>query len=248
LHENGLQSARRLGDRFHVRWFSGELAFDRYLQGRWDDALALADEFVAEVESGKPHPMESTVRYVRALIALARGDVRAALEDSSRAVAHGRAMADPQSLHPALALGTRVALAAGRRDEAVQLFAELAADAPRRAERLAPSPGISNVALVATEFGPVPDWLASAEAVQTPWRAAALAAARGEFAEAAKVYESFGARPEEADARLYAARALVAHGRRPEADEQLRHALAFYREVGATAYLREAESLLAASA
>jgi probable HAF family extracellular repeat protein len=39
-----------------------------------------------------------------------------------------------------------------------------------------------------------------------------------------------------------------AEGRRPEADEQLQHALAFYRSVGATHHVRECEALLAASA
>jgi tetratricopeptide (TPR) repeat protein len=245
LHEKGLQNARQLGDRFHVRWFSAELAFDRYLQGRWDEALSLADELIAQVEAGEPHYMESGARYVRALIALARGDVPAAIEDSKAVLAQGRGAAEPQVLHPALALGSRVALAAGRRDEAERLFEELEAAAPERVE--APSPGISSGALVAGEFARVSKWASPGEP-QTPWGAAARAAARGEFAEAADVYASIGARPDEADARLAAARKLVAEGRRAEADEQLRRALAFYREVRATAYLREAESLLAASA
>ena len=40
----------------------------------------------------------------------------------------------------------------------------------------------------------------------------------------------------------------MAQGRRAEADEQLQQALAFYRSVGATRYVRECEALLAASA
>jgi hypothetical protein len=40
----------------------------------------------------------------------------------------------------------------------------------------------------------------------------------------------------------------VAEGRRAEADAQLEQALAFYRSVGATRYIREAEALLAVSA
>ncbi len=49
-------------------------------------------------------------------------------------------------------------------------------------------------------------------------------------------------------ARLQAAERLVADGRRPDADEQLARALAFYRSVGATVYVRDAKALLAASA
>jgi hypothetical protein len=48
--------------------------------------------------------------------------------------------------------------------------------------------------------------------------------------------------------RLRAAEALVAEGRRAEADEQLRPALAFYRSVRATRYVQEGEALLAVSA
>jgi hypothetical protein len=48
--------------------------------------------------------------------------------------------------------------------------------------------------------------------------------------------------------RLRGAEALVQAGRRAEADAMLQQALAFYRSVGATRYLREAEALFAASA
>jgi hypothetical protein len=51
-----------------------------------------------------------------------------------------------------------------------------------------------------------------------------------------------------AEARLRAAEALTAEGRSAEAQVQLEQALAFYRSVGATAYVRRAEALLRASA
>jgi len=47
---------------------------------------------------------------------------------------------------------------------------------------------------------------------------------------------------------LRAAESLVASGRRTEADPHLAEALTFYRSVGATRYIREAEKLLAATA
>ena len=55
-------------------------------------------------------------------------------------------------------------------------------------------------------------------------------------------------KPDEAYARLCAAESLAARGRRAEADEELHAALAFYRSVGATRFIREGEALLAASA
>ena len=57
-----------------------------------------------------------------------------------------------------------------------------------------------------------------------------------------------GAGPHEAYARLRAAENLVREGRRAEADAELERALAFWRTAGATAYVREGEALLAASA
>ena len=57
-----------------------------------------------------------------------------------------------------------------------------------------------------------------------------------------------GARPNEAYARLRAAAQLVESGRRAQADEQLQKALAFWRSVGATRYIREGKTLLTKSA
>jgi hypothetical protein len=57
-----------------------------------------------------------------------------------------------------------------------------------------------------------------------------------------------GAGPEEARARLRAVELLVRDGRRAEADVELERALAFWRSAGATAYVREGEALMAASA
>jgi hypothetical protein len=84
--------------------------------------------------------------------------------------------------------------------------------------------------------------------IPNPWREAAAAYASGDFRRAAEVYEGIGARPEEAYARLRAAESFVREGRRAEADAELQSAVAFWRSVGATAYVREGEALLAESA
>jgi AAA ATPase domain len=82
----------------------------------------------------------------------------------------------------------------------------------------------------------------------TPWLQAATALARGEFRRAADLYAEIGSRPDEAFARLHEGRWLLANGRRAGGNAVLGRALAFYREVGAVAYLREGEALLAAPA
>jgi hypothetical protein len=82
----------------------------------------------------------------------------------------------------------------------------------------------------------------------TPWLEAGRSAATGDFGRAAEVYEEIGARGAEAQARLLAAEALIAKGRRAEADTELARALAYFRSVRATAYTSRGEALLAASA
>jgi hypothetical protein len=75
------------------------------------------------------------------------------------------------------------------------------------------------------------------------WVDAARRALAGDYLGAAEVYAAMPLRPIEADARLRAAEALIAEERREGAESQLEQALAFWRAVGATRYLRRAEQL-----
>jgi uncharacterized protein HemY len=84
--------------------------------------------------------------------------------------------------------------------------------------------------------------------LETAWNDAAHALLDRDFDKAADIFKEAGQLNDAADARLRSAEKLVRQGRRAEADSQFREALAFYRSVGATRYVREAESLLAASA
>jgi hypothetical protein len=86
------------------------------------------------------------------------------------------------------------------------------------------------------------------EPFKSPWLRAGLAVASRDFRAAADIFGEMGIPSDEAFFRLRAAEQLLAEGRRAEADEQLHPALAFYRGVGATRYVREGEALLAASA
>jgi len=233
LHQRGLETARRLGDAWHVRWFSGELSTDRYLAGRWDEALALADEVIAGVESGWPHYMESVCRDTRALIRLARGDVAGALADSERSLELGRSISDPQVLGPSLAVHARVLV---DRDD-LRGAGELVDEFETTSSFMA-SAGIADFAFAAVVTGRSPGFFAAARQIlSTPWTEAGEAVSQRDFERAADLYGRMGSRPDEAYARLLSAK-----------ETQVRRALDFYRSVGATRYVREAESLLAASA
>jgi class 3 adenylate cyclase/tetratricopeptide (TPR) repeat protein len=249
LHQEGLREAERAGAPGPVRWLRAEVLFGEHLTGRWAEALAHAEEFIAEAETRERHYMDAAAYWVRAQIRLARGDETAALADAERAIALARDAQDPQVVYPSLALHSHMLLQTGRRSEAQALIDELVP--LLRSSRSGFGGGwvipftASLVELGrADELGP----LLETATMMTPWLEAARAYAAGSFEEAAEILGGMGAAPDEALARVHAADALVQDGRRAEADEQLQRALAFYRSVGATAYTRQAETLFAASA
>ena len=193
--------------------------------------------------------MEGAAYVVRGLVRLARGDAAGAISDTAWVLGRSRAAQDPQVLHPSLAFHSYALVACGRRAEAEPLVDELL-------ERLQASRSstlsywIVPFAVVLTKVNRAAELetLARNATISTRWLDAARAYATGKFEEAAAIHADIGSIPEEAFARLRAAEALVEAGRRAEADAQLQQALAFYRSVGASGYIREAEGLLAASA
>ena len=80
-------------------------------------------------------------------------------------------------------------------------------------------------------------------ALPSRWLDAARAFAAGDPARAAKLYAEIGSRPDEAAARLAAARRLLPT-RPAEGRIELERAIAFFREAGATASLDQAKELL----
>jgi hypothetical protein len=172
------------------------------------------------------------------------------LADAASAVELALQMRDPEALLPALAFHARVLLANGQIEQAGARADELLAELSERGV-LATNPDWSGQlasVLQVLERGAELVALAATVAMPTPWLQSAAAMAVGKFEEAADTYAEMGSRPDEAYARLRAAEQHLASGRRSEGNAQLQHALAFYRQVGATGYLREGESLLAATA
>ena len=84
-------------------------------------------------------------------------------------------------------------------------------------------------------------------ATSSPWVESASAFAARDFERAAEILAAVEARPVEAATRRWAAEAHFAAGRRAEGEAELERALAFWRSVGATADVHEAQSLLAAA-
>jgi class 3 adenylate cyclase/tetratricopeptide (TPR) repeat protein len=248
LHLKGLQVAERYGLAEGIRWLQAERAFDRYHEGRWDEALGAAEDFIEAATAGQPHYMEQQCRMVRAAILMARGETEQAMADSAWAVEASRQAKDPQAVYPAFGEHARMLHLGGRAAEGEAVITELLAIVSAEGRDLTWSAWFLPVAHAA---GPnrTGELLSLADrAVPTAWIDAGRAVLEGDLVSAADILTSIDAKAEEAFARLRAGQRLVAEGRADEAEFQLTRALEFYRAVDGTAFAREAESLLRSTA
>lgn len=248
LQEQTLTAARRQVVPGFIRWQEAEAAMHAYWQGRWPDALAQADAFIAASEAGEAHYMDPVCRYIRGAISLAQGHTQAALADGRRATELARAIKDPQALNPAIAFEAHVELAVGNFEAANVLADELLAVWVD--EGLGPLSESVDGAWGLTGLGRTDELEAAIRRCRapTPWHEAAASVAAGDAARAADIYAEIGSVPDEAHARLRAAEQLVQEGRRADADAQLKLALPIFTRLGASAWRAEGESLLAKSA
>jgi class 3 adenylate cyclase/tetratricopeptide (TPR) repeat protein len=247
LYALATRSAERFGRIRALRWLEAERMDELYWRGRWDEALLLANRFVEQAEGGLPHHREVDARVTRARIRLARGDSAGAIEDSARALAFAQRVRDPQTLFPALAFNARVLLVAndpeGAGENATTLLGTWADAGVTFAAFW-----LADLAVVLADLNRAPDLERACAAyvrIPTRWLDAALAIVHGDDLEAAGTYAAIGSLPDEAEARLRAAQALTHATRQGEAEAELGPALAFYRSVQATAWLRKAETLVA---
>ncbi|HSF62166.1 MAG TPA: adenylate/guanylate cyclase domain-containing protein [Gaiellaceae bacterium] len=246
LSRESAEVSERFGIIAAAYWDRAELAFCAYYAGRWDDAMRELNSLIEQSEEETRHYMEASCRDFRSRMSLARGDVGGAVDDVTVMLELAAGIKDPQVLHPARAAAANVFLDAGRREDAASqvdvLLAELQAGDVTDVNFCAPQ-----LAAAMDALGRGQEFLERAPGLgtATPWLEAASCWVRGEFGRAADLFGEIGSLPDEALARLRAAEKLVAGGRRPEADEELARALAFWRSVGATRYVHEGEALLA---
>lgn len=182
----------------------------------------------------------------RAQLRLARDDPRGALRDYAHALEALRDQSEDADLE-AVTVCARVAVATDRRAEAADLVAKIFTFAWKPPYG---NGGVVELALLLGEVGRSADPIV--EAAQAlpglPWLQAASAVTRGELESAADQLAELCCPPLESEVRIRLAERLLTEGRRGEADDQLRRALAFWRSVGATRYIREGEALLTATA
>jgi class 3 adenylate cyclase/tetratricopeptide (TPR) repeat protein len=231
--------AGRFGQGTWLRWTRATLVVNAYVRGDWDESSALADDFIAEAEGGSPHYGAIDGYYTRGAIRLAQGDLAGAVTDAAKGLAAAREAKDPQVLFPSLGTAVSVFLAEGRRAEAAAIVDE-ALQVMRESRLGVGVTALPMLAWGARDLGGSPPLAEALEGSPYPWAAAARAVLAGEPALAAEILGEIGAKPDEAYAQLRAGQT----GDRG----LLELALAFYRSVGATRYIREGEALLAATA
>jgi predicted ATPase/class 3 adenylate cyclase len=247
-HEHYLEALRlaeRFGDRQSIRFIRQNLAWTDYMAGRWTEALEVTEAVIAECEAGFPHALEYGARSIRGSIRAAQGDADGALADHLRGVTHAREKGDPEQLCGALALCAATLTEAGSLDGARELAREVIAITNEThfhgyVVYLGPHAsllGVRDELRVAVENSPPP--------LLPAWRKASLLSTEDDLREAAAALAGMGSPTIEAELRLRAGERLIQAGRQVEGEAELRRTIEFHSQVGATDYVRRAESALA---
>jgi tetratricopeptide (TPR) repeat protein len=248
VYERTRREFTQFGLPTYLLWLDAQEASLASLTDRWDRALELIEPILARFDAGIPHYLEGDARRTRGAILHARGDTRAGLADAERGLAADRSAKDPQTMVPALGSVAGLLAHDGRLEEARRLLDEALAicrDLVTPYYSFAPKllVGVLDAGMeneFTEVFGPHAD--------SDPWTGAAVAAWRGDLLGAADILERHDGKVVEADLRVRAAARLHAAGDTAGAEEQRRRAVTFYRSVGATERIRQADALLAATA
>jgi class 3 adenylate cyclase/tetratricopeptide (TPR) repeat protein len=247
LERRGVEVSRRFGIEFQLVWFEVELGVLAFLNGDWDaadEAFTRLDRWVDQVG---PHYMESGAHVIRAKIRAARGEAGAQTH-SDQALDFARRSGEAQVLFPALADAALIAATSGDGDagrRVAELFDELVEADPGKVMWTSSST-VFALALALTDQ---PERLAVHD-MRGPsrWATAAKLIAEGRYTEAGDELGEIGGKPEQALARLLAARELIRRGSRVEGEAELQRAVEFWAGVRATRYLAMAEALMAQTA
>jgi DNA-binding CsgD family transcriptional regulator len=218
-----------------MRWADAHDADAALALGRWDDALRRAEAFIAAVETAA-HYLVTVALRVRATVRLGRGNRIGALADAAAAVQFARGAGHPSNLLVALPFYARCLVDDDRHELAADVIAETLTAAAGNAVNV----DLLSVALVLERLGRPEELrdLVSGIRLATPRVDAALAVASGDLAGAADVVEDLlSDRTAAAYLRLLAAE----RSGDPRSTEL---ACGFYRNVGATAYVRRCEEAL----
>ncbi len=223
----GLEVSERYGLGRALRNARAMSAAWAYLDGRWDEALAVSNETIAEAEAGKTDYTDPIMYALRAWIQFARGEDDPADADSLRAAELARA-SDLQAQAAGYPVRAAVAAAHGRADEANELAADFLAAGPSIVPAFcSPFPTLADVAWAFVDLGRGDELAAvilDRSPVESGWTQAAREIVAGEPLRAAETIAALGHPAAAAYARFRAGEADA------EADE-------FHRAAGAVRFL-----------
>jgi class 3 adenylate cyclase len=233
--------AQRRGHAPGIRFVDGNLIDCDLVRGRWDAAEQRARAFLA-ASGAEGHYMDNIALSALSIFELARDRLEDALHNADQAIASGRKVRDPQALVPALAIAAFVYAEVADTGRATALLEEL--------EPVAYIASVPMAFFAAARVELAEEFRAATSGFlrDTPWDRAALAVLDGQWPDAAREYAEMGAAGFAAIADLRAAESFAALGNRGEANEYLARSLQFWRSVGASRFIGEAEALLAKSA
>jgi tetratricopeptide (TPR) repeat protein len=235
--------ARRLGLAQWLRAAEMNQVATFYLRGSWDNAATTAARHLADIAAGATSFSEADLAVTASLIELARGNHERADVLIGRAERCTADLGAPSTRSWALAARAWFCAHVGRRPARAQAdeLVDLASNYPHHCVTAGwPFAWAIARSRHADELAS----LAESRRLKTPWLEAFAHVCRGEYARAADAYGRIPSRPDEAHARHEAGKKLILDGRRGDGEVELQECLAFWREVGATAYADNVQSFL----
>jgi class 3 adenylate cyclase/tetratricopeptide (TPR) repeat protein len=260
LCEDGIDFAERRGLSEAAMWLRSLTVGPLLDQGRWAEAVDLADEAIAwDLAHGGDYLAIGCRRYVTLVLAW-QGDLIAARDLAARVLRRAREIDDLQQLVPALVNAALVEQAGGDKAAALALVAEAAQlTADRAGGRRFLGQHLADMVRVAADPDPAlaQDLIEATEPTATRYRLAAttaravLAESTGDpgtaaalHAQAADGWRAYGQVLEHALALLGQGRCLAALDR-PDAADLLQAAHRHLKDLGARPPAAEARTLLA---
>ena len=239
--------AVRAGDTPMLFWIGPAVNYEHYYRlGRWDEALKRGEDALAEIEGAGGSYMQHAHHTQRAMVLAARGRAAAARAALAPALESLESNRDVQFQASLLMFVAPVVALLGERDEARELLDRFLTVGQTRFVRFAP-PFDADFVVAVARCGYSERFLSRFEQALPHRR---LEAARRVWEDrAVEAIELFALScpQEEAAVRLLAAEQLAARGLSAEAAAQLERGLAFFRAVGATKIVSDAEALLTAT-
>ena len=208
--------------------------------GRWDDALAIADELIEGSGEGRAAYSDPGTLALRAWILQARGDAVGAERHSSRAAALAQA-SDAQAQCQAFCVRAQVALVGGNRTEADELASRLLGIGTIVVPALcSPFPTLTDVAWLFRDLDreeELRETILDATPIASAWVDASRAICDGDLPRAAAIIDGIRHPAAAAYAHVRAATALHASGNDAEAAAQRALGEPFFRKARADAFL-----------